>query len=72
MRTTVTLLSQEQDEGIFMDSYSTVGFKLNSGIRIMGPCVVFPRSVLQWNVSAFKLIFPYLRHRNVPILITLP
>lgn len=51
MKTTISILNQEQDQGIFVDTYSTVGFRLNSGIRIMGPCAVFPRSVLHWNVG---------------------
>lgn len=50
MRSTVTILNQEQEEGIFIDSYSNIGFKLNNGIQIIGPCAVFPRSVLHWNV----------------------
>ncbi|XP_046369474.1 NADH dehydrogenase [ubiquinone] 1 alpha subcomplex assembly factor 3-like [Haliotis rufescens] len=49
--TTVTILSKEDDTVTFIDAYSSVGFKLNNGFRIFGPCAVFPRSVLHWNVS---------------------
>lgn len=49
-KTTVTILNQEQDQGIFIDSYSSLGFLLSSGIRVFGPCAIFPRSVLHWNV----------------------
>ncbi|XP_046542666.1 NADH dehydrogenase [ubiquinone] 1 alpha subcomplex assembly factor 3-like [Haliotis rubra] len=49
--TTVTILGKEDDTVTFIDAYSSVGFKLNNGFRIFGPCAVFPRSVLHWNVS---------------------
>jgi NADH dehydrogenase [ubiquinone] 1 alpha subcomplex assembly factor 3 len=51
-RTTVSVLNQEQDRGIFIDSYSCLGFLLSTGIRVIGPCAVFPRSVLHWNVRS--------------------
>ena len=38
---------------LYVDSYSTFGFKLNNGFRIMGPCALFPRTALAWNVSLF-------------------
>ena len=50
--TTVEILNKEQDQGIFFEAYSPVGFLLSSGIRVMGPCAVFPKSVLHWNVSS--------------------
>ena len=53
LKTTVTILGQDSDDGIFIESYSPMGFKLTSGIRVMGPCAVFPRSILHWNVSKF-------------------
>ena len=49
--TTVEILNKEQDEGIFFEAYSQIGFLLSSGIRVMGPCAVFPKSILHWNVS---------------------
>lgn len=30
---------------------SQVGFKLNNGLRIVGPLVIFPKSVLSWKVG---------------------
>jgi len=54
-KTTVTILNQEHDQGIFIDSYSNMGFRLSSGIRVFGPCAVFPRSLLHWNVSGNQL-----------------
>lgn len=56
-KTTVTILNQEQDQGIFIDSYSNVGFLLSSGIRVFGPCAIFPRSVLHWNVGGREVFF---------------
>ncbi|XP_013783847.1 NADH dehydrogenase [ubiquinone] 1 alpha subcomplex assembly factor 3-like [Limulus polyphemus] len=57
-KTTVTILNKEEDEGILINSYSTVGFRLNNGIFIFGPVAVFPRSVLQWNVKKTEDINP--------------
>jgi NADH dehydrogenase [ubiquinone] 1 alpha subcomplex assembly factor 3 len=54
MRTTVTILNEEHDEGIFVDSYSNLGFRLSNGIRVVGPCAVFPRTILHWNVKDVK------------------
>ena len=50
-KTTVKILNQETEDGMFIDAYSCMGFRLNNGMRVMGPCAVFPRSVLHWNVS---------------------
>lgn len=53
-KTTVTILNQENEQGIFIDSYSNMGFLLSSGIRVFGPCAIFPRSVLHWNVRSVQ------------------
>lgn len=53
-KTTVTVLNQEQDRGIFIDSYSNMGFMLNTGMRVFGPCAIFPRSILHWNVRGVE------------------
>jgi NADH dehydrogenase [ubiquinone] 1 alpha subcomplex assembly factor 3 len=55
MRPGVTILNKEEGTGIFVDAYSTLGFVLNNGLRILGPCAVFPRSVLHWNVRIFDI-----------------
>jgi NADH dehydrogenase [ubiquinone] 1 alpha subcomplex assembly factor 3 len=34
-----------------IDSYSTHGFRLNSGLFICGPAAFFPRTVMHWNVA---------------------
>lgn len=53
-KTTVEILNHEQDGNIYIDSYSQIGFRLNSGLRVMGPCAIFPRSVLHWNVRGVE------------------
>ena len=50
LKTTVTILNKDEDEGMFIQTYSPMGFKLTNGIRVIGPCAVFPRSILHWNV----------------------
>lgn len=50
MRTTVSILNDEMDS-LGINGFSQLGFLLNNGFRVIGPCVLFPRSVLQWNVG---------------------
>ena len=50
-KTVVNILNQETEDGIFFTSYSCLGFRISNGMRVMGPCAVFPRSILHWNVS---------------------
>ncbi|XP_075430606.1 NADH dehydrogenase [ubiquinone] 1 alpha subcomplex assembly factor 3 isoform X2 [Ascaphus truei] len=49
-RTTVTRLERDSPDIMFVDSYSTHGFVIN-GDKVIGPCAVIPRSILQWNVG---------------------
>lgn len=49
MRTTVSMLNNQMD-GLGIDGFSQLGFLLNNGLRVFGPCAIFPRSILQWNV----------------------
>jgi len=48
--TSVTIINDEQEDALYFDSYSSHGFRFNNGMRVMGPCAVFPRSLLSWNV----------------------
>lgn len=50
-RTRVTIVNEE--EGMFVDAFSTQGLRLTSGLGVIGPCVIFPKSILHWNVSSF-------------------
>lgn len=67
-RTNIEMLS-DQDDNIYLLKYGVTGFKLQSGVRIVGPIAVFPRSVMHWNVkdsdaineeslSLFTLLYP--------------
>ncbi|KAL8612749.1 hypothetical protein ACOMHN_033748 [Nucella lapillus] len=49
--TTVTMLSKEDDDYLYVEAYSQIGFRLSNGFRIIGPCVLFPRSILHWGVG---------------------
>lgn len=51
-KTTVAVLNKERDDMLLVDSYSTVGFRLNNGLFVVGPVALFPRSVLQWRVQS--------------------
>ncbi|XP_042195428.1 NADH dehydrogenase [ubiquinone] 1 alpha subcomplex assembly factor 3 isoform X3 [Callorhinchus milii] len=52
-KTTITLLERDSPETMFIENYSSNGFLIN-GDRVIGPCAVIPRAVLQWNVGSYK------------------
>ncbi|OCT85862.1 NADH dehydrogenase [ubiquinone] 1 alpha subcomplex assembly factor 3 [Xenopus laevis] len=52
-RTTVTRIERDSSEIMFVESYSSQGFIIN-GDRVLGPCAVIPRAILQWNVGSCK------------------
>lgn len=47
------MLQKESPDMMFINSYSTEGFVIN-GDKVIGPCVLFPRVILQWNVGSYK------------------
>ncbi|PSN44879.1 hypothetical protein C0J52_06195 [Blattella germanica] len=49
-KSTVQILNKEA-EGLMIDSYSQIGFRLNNGMYVLGPMAIFPRTVLSWNVG---------------------
>ncbi|XP_053695630.1 NADH dehydrogenase [ubiquinone] 1 alpha subcomplex assembly factor 3 [Sabethes cyaneus] len=53
-KTTVSILNQEADAGLLINSYSQVGFRLSNDMVVIGPMAIFPRSVFSWNVSGFE------------------
>ncbi|XP_071440816.1 NADH dehydrogenase [ubiquinone] 1 alpha subcomplex assembly factor 3 [Hetaerina americana] len=53
-RTTVNILNTESDAALMVDSYSQMGFRLNNGLAIIGPMVIFPKTVLSWNVGGVE------------------
>ncbi|XP_044752792.1 NADH dehydrogenase [ubiquinone] 1 alpha subcomplex assembly factor 3 [Coccinella septempunctata] len=50
-KTVATILNTEADIGLMIDAYSEVGFRLNNNFTILGPMLIFPRSVLSWKVD---------------------
>lgn len=52
-RTRVTVLEPESPNTMFIEGYSSRGFTI-SGDLVVGPCAVLPRTILQWNVSAWR------------------
>lgn len=66
-RTTVEIINRPQvdeegnqieDNTIFIQSFSETGFQLTNKFRIIGPCILFPRTVLRWNVGSARDITP--------------
>ncbi|KAK3587568.1 hypothetical protein CHS0354_004858 [Potamilus streckersoni] len=52
IKTSMTFLGEEDEDYIHITAYSNMGFKLLNGPRIFGPCAIFPKSILHWNVSS--------------------
>jgi len=57
-KTTVTILNDEHGAPLMIDSYNHHGFKLNNGMSVLGPMVIFPKTVLGWDVSGVDDITP--------------
>ncbi|EMP26596.1 NADH dehydrogenase [ubiquinone] 1 alpha subcomplex assembly factor 3 [Chelonia mydas] len=38
---------------MLIDSYSSRGFTIN-GDKVVGPCAIIPRAILQWNVGSYQ------------------
>ncbi|XP_050307607.1 NADH dehydrogenase [ubiquinone] 1 alpha subcomplex assembly factor 3 [Anthonomus grandis grandis] len=68
-KTTLHIMNREQELGLMIDGFSQVGFRLNNHMTVLGPMVIFSRSVLSWNVgtiadvnedsfSLFKILEP--------------
>lgn len=50
-KTSVTLLDREAGDLLMISAFNRLGFRLNSGIFIVGPVIMFPKTVLSWNVA---------------------
>lgn len=57
-RTTVAILNKLHKNILMIDTYSSLGFRLNNGIFAAGPVAIFPRTVLHWNVNTASDISP--------------
>lgn len=42
-KTNVSILNKELDSGIMINAFSQMGFRLNNGMMVVGPMVIFPR-----------------------------
>lgn len=54
----MTILNDETDAPLMIDSYNQTGFKLNNGVQVLGPMVIFPKTVLGWDVINVGQITP--------------
>lgn len=52
-KTTVTILNQNEYV-LMINSFDPTGFLLNNGIKMIGPMLLFPRSLLYWNVATAR------------------
>ncbi|XP_053576776.1 NADH dehydrogenase [ubiquinone] 1 alpha subcomplex assembly factor 3 isoform X2 [Bombina bombina] len=52
-RTTVTRLERDSPDIMFVDTYSSQGFIIN-GDRVIGPCAIIPKAILQWKVGSYR------------------
>lgn len=57
-RSTIAILNKQHKSILMIDSYSTLGFRLNNGIFAVGPIAIFPKTVLHWNVNTASDISP--------------
>ncbi|XP_068905397.1 NADH dehydrogenase [ubiquinone] 1 alpha subcomplex assembly factor 3 isoform X2 [Tenebrio molitor] len=55
-KTTVHILNNEAELGLMVNGFSQVGFRLNNDITVLGSMIIFPRSVLSWNVGDYTEI----------------
>lgn len=57
-KTTVQILNQEAGAPLMIDTYNQQGFRLNNGMKVLGPIAIFPKTVLSWNVGRIEHITP--------------
>ncbi|KAL2725147.1 NADH dehydrogenase ubiquinone 1 alpha subcomplex assembly factor 3 [Vespula squamosa] len=53
-KTTVTILNKNETSLLLITGYNQTGFTLNNGIKMIGPMVLFSKSLLFWNVASAK------------------
>ncbi|XP_046828719.1 NADH dehydrogenase [ubiquinone] 1 alpha subcomplex assembly factor 3 [Vespa crabro] len=53
-KTTVTILNKNDTSLLLITGYNQTGFNLNNGLKIIGPTVLFSKSLLFWNVASAK------------------
>lgn len=57
-KSSLSLITKEDDSQNYVAAYNSYGFRLTSGFHILGPCALFPRAVLHWNVPSAEKITP--------------
>ncbi|KAG8226363.1 hypothetical protein J437_LFUL007720 [Ladona fulva] len=50
-KTSMTIMNAEPNAPLMVDSYSQYGFRLNNGLAVIGPMIIFPKTILSWNLS---------------------
>ncbi|KYN03886.1 PREDICTED: NADH dehydrogenase [ubiquinone] 1 alpha subcomplex assembly factor 3 [Cyphomyrmex costatus] len=55
-KTTVTFISKEMGARIYVTHCDQVGFTFNTGMKVLGPTVLFPRHAVCWNIESGKYI----------------
>ncbi|KAB0798430.1 hypothetical protein PPYR_09423 [Photinus pyralis] len=53
-KTTAHILNSDADSGLLINGISEVGFRLNNSVTVLGPMVIFPRSVLSWCIRDIR------------------
>ena len=57
-KTVVNVLNRDVEDLLLIDSYSRHGFRINSGLFIIGPAAFFPRTVFHWDIASHHGITP--------------
>ncbi|GFO21789.1 NADP dehydrogenase [ubiquinone] 1 alpha subcomplex assembly factor 3 [Plakobranchus ocellatus] len=57
-KSSLSLITKEDETQNYIEAFSAYGFRLTSGFNILGPCALFPRAVLHWNVASSEKITP--------------
>ncbi|XP_012217087.1 NADH dehydrogenase [ubiquinone] 1 alpha subcomplex assembly factor 3 [Linepithema humile] len=55
-KTTVTFISKEIGQRLLVSNCDQLGFTLNTGNKVIGPTVLFPRYAICWNIASGKHI----------------
>ncbi|XP_030765363.1 NADH dehydrogenase [ubiquinone] 1 alpha subcomplex assembly factor 3 [Sitophilus oryzae] len=50
-KTTLHIMNKDEELGLMINGYSQAGFRLNNNMTVLGPMIIFSRSVLAWNID---------------------
>uniref|UniRef100_A0A8D9BYJ2 NADH dehydrogenase [ubiquinone] 1 alpha subcomplex assembly factor 3 n=2 Tax=Cacopsylla melanoneura TaxID=428564 RepID=A0A8D9BYJ2_9HEMI len=51
-QTTVSVINQEYQEGLLINTVNQYGFRLNNNSQIIGPLAIFNKVIFSWNVQS--------------------